>query len=137
MIENVRCDLNIALMNELAIIFHRLGMDTKAVLEAAGTKWNFHSYTPGLVGGHCIPVELYYLVYLVMRAEETGYPLQVILAGRAINDSMPRYVAQMAIIWLMLLERRSKGQSCCSWDLPTKRVSLILGNHRLRRYYLS
>jgi len=93
-IENVQRDLNIALMNELAIIFHRLGMDTHAVLEAAETKWNFHKYTPGLVGGHCIPVDPY---YLVMKAEETGYHPQVILAGRAINDSMPRYVAQMAI----------------------------------------
>ncbi|MFY9404992.1 MAG: nucleotide sugar dehydrogenase, partial [Candidatus Methanoculleus thermohydrogenotrophicum] len=86
-IENVQRDLNIALMNELSIIFRKMGIDTKAVLEAAGTKWNFHNYRPGLVGGHCIPVDPYYLVY---KAEELGYHPQVILAGRAINDSMPK-----------------------------------------------
>lgn len=93
-IENIQRDLNIALMNELSIIFHRMGIDTKAVLEAAGTKWNFHNYRPGLVGGHCIPVDPYYLVY---KAEEIGYHPQVILAGRAINDSMPKHVADIAI----------------------------------------
>ena len=93
-IENVQRDLNIALMNELTLIFHRMGLDTRAVLDAAGTKWNFHRYTPGLVGGHCIPVDPYYLVH---RAEELGYHPRVILAGRAINDSMPEYVALMAI----------------------------------------
>jgi len=93
-IENVQRDLNIALMNELTLIFHRMGLDTGAVLEAAGTKWNFHRYTPGLVGGHCIPVDPYYLVH---KAEELGHHPQVILAGRAINDSMPRYVALMAM----------------------------------------
>jgi UDPglucose 6-dehydrogenase/UDP-N-acetyl-D-galactosamine dehydrogenase len=93
-IENIQRDLNIALMNELAIIFHRLGIDTREVLEAAGTKWNFIPFTPGLVGGHCIPVDPYYLVAL---AQEKGYHPQVILAGRSINDSMPAYVARMAI----------------------------------------
>jgi len=93
-IENVQRDINIALVNELSIIFRRMGLDTKAVLEAAGTKWNFHNYRPGLVGGHCIPVDPYYLVY---KAEELGYHPQVILAGRAINDSMPRHVADIAI----------------------------------------
>lgn len=93
-IENVQRDLNIALMNELSIIFRKMGIDTKAVLEAAGTKWNFHNYRPGLVGGHCIPVDPYYLVY---KAEELGYHPQVILAGRAINDSMPKHVADIAI----------------------------------------
>ena len=93
-IENVQRDLNIALMNELSIIFRKMGLDTKAVLEAAGTKWNFHNYRPGLVGGHCIPVDPYYLVY---KAEELGYHPQVILAGRAINDSMPKQVADIAI----------------------------------------
>lgn len=93
-IENVQRDLNIALMNELSIIFRKMGLDTKAVLEAAGTKWNFHNYRPGLVGGHCIPVDPYYLVY---KAEELGYHPQVILAGRAINDSMPKHVANIAI----------------------------------------
>lgn len=93
-IENVQRDLNIALMNELSLIFHRMELDTGAVLDAAGTKWNFHRYTPGLVGGHCIPVDPYYLVH---KAEELRYHPQVILAGRAINDSMPGYVALMAI----------------------------------------
>ncbi len=93
-IENVQRDLNIALMNELSIIFRKMGIDTKAVLDAAGTKWNFHNYRPGLVGGHCIPVDPYYLVY---KAEELGYHPQVILAGRAINDAMPKHVAEIAI----------------------------------------
>ncbi|MCQ1538180.1 nucleotide sugar dehydrogenase [Methanocalculus taiwanensis] len=93
-IENVQRDLNIALMNELSIIFDKMGLETKAVLEAAATKWNFHRYRPGLVGGHCIPVDPY---YLVNKAQELGYHPQVILAGRAINDAMPRHVAQMAI----------------------------------------
>ena len=93
-IENVQRDLNIALMNELSIIFRKMGLETKAVLEAAGTKWNFHNYRPGLVGGHCIPVDPYYLVY---KAEELGYHPQVILAGRAINDAMPKQVAEIAI----------------------------------------
>ncbi|KDE54384.1 nucleotide sugar dehydrogenase [Methanoculleus sp. MH98A] len=93
-IENVQRDLNIALMNELSIIFQKMGIDTKAVLEAARTKWNFHNYRPGLVGGHCIPVDPYYLVY---KAEELGYHPQVILAGRAINDAMPKHVAEIAI----------------------------------------
>jgi UDPglucose 6-dehydrogenase/UDP-N-acetyl-D-galactosamine dehydrogenase len=93
-IENVQRDINIALVNELSIIFRKMGLDTKAVLEAAGTKWNFHNYRPGLVGGHCIPVDPYYLVY---KAEELGYHPQVILAGRAINDSMPKHVAEIAI----------------------------------------
>jgi UDPglucose 6-dehydrogenase/UDP-N-acetyl-D-galactosamine dehydrogenase len=93
-IENIQRDLNIALVNELSIIFERLGLDTHAVLTAAGTKWNFHSYRPGLVGGHCIPVDPY---YLVMKSEELGYHPQVILAGRTINDSMPKYVSDMTI----------------------------------------
>lgn len=93
-IENIQRDLNIALMNELAIIFSKMGLDTKAVLDAASTKWNFNRYTPGLVGGHCIPVDPYYLVY---KARELGYHAQVILAGRAINDSMPSFVADMTV----------------------------------------
>jgi len=93
-IENVQRDLNIALMNELAIIFNKMGLDTKAVLDAASTKWNFHHYKPGLVGGHCIPVDPYYLVY---KAKELDYRPQVILAGRSINDYMPKYVAELTI----------------------------------------
>lgn len=93
-IENIQRDLNIALMNELSLIFHKMGIDTQEVIKAAGTKWNFHQYRPGLVGGHCIPVDPYYLVH---KAQELGYHPQVILAGRAINDSMPGHVADMAI----------------------------------------
>jgi UDP-N-acetyl-D-galactosamine dehydrogenase len=89
-IENTQRDLNIALMNELAIIFHKLGIDTSEVLAAAGTKWNFLPFRPGLVGGHCIGVDPY---YLTNRAEEVGYHPQVILAGRRINDGMGEYVA--------------------------------------------
>lgn len=93
-IENIQRDINIALMNELSLIFHKMGLDTKDVLEAAGTKWNFHKYTPGLVGGHCIPVDPYYLVY---KARELGHHPQVILAGRAVNDHMPKHVAELAV----------------------------------------
>jgi UDP-N-acetyl-D-glucosamine/UDP-N-acetyl-D-galactosamine dehydrogenase len=93
-IENIQRDLNIALMNELSLIFAKLGLSTKDVLAAAATKWNFHRYSPGLVGGHCIPVDPYYLVY---KARELGYHSQVILAGRAINDYMPEHVAEMTI----------------------------------------
>ncbi len=93
-IENVQRDLNIALVNELSIIFSKMGLDTKSVLDAAATKWNFHRYAPGMVGGHCIPVDPYYLVY---RAKELGYHPQVILAGRSINDSMPKLVAEMTV----------------------------------------
>ena len=93
-IENVQRDLNIALVNELSLIFARMGLSTKDVLDAAATKWNFHRYSPGLVGGHCIPVDPYYLVY---KAKELDYHPQVILAGRAINDHMPKHIAQMAI----------------------------------------
>jgi len=93
-IENVQRDLNIALVNELSLIFAKMGIDTRAVLDAASTKWNFHRYSPGMVGGHCIPVDPYYLVH---RARELGYHPQVILAGRAINDSMPKVVAEMTV----------------------------------------
>jgi UDP-N-acetyl-D-galactosamine dehydrogenase len=93
-IENTQRDLNIALMNELAIIFHRLGIDTTEVLEAAGTKWNFLPFRPGLVGGHCIGVDPYYLTH---KAEKLGYHPQVILAGRRINDSMGKYIAEQTV----------------------------------------
>lgn len=93
-IENIQRDLNIALVNELSLIFDKLGLSTKDVLDTAATKWNFHRYFPGLVGGHCIPVDPYYLVY---KARELGYHPQVILAGRAINDCMPKHVAQMSV----------------------------------------
>ena len=90
-IENSQRDINIAFMNELSIIFNKLGIDTKAVLAAAGTKWNFLKFAPGLVGGHCIGVDPYYLTY---KAEQIGYHSQVILAGRRINDDMGKYVAE-------------------------------------------
>lgn len=90
-IENSQRDINIAFMNELSIIFNRMGIDTQAVLRAAGTKWNFLNFTPGLVGGHCIGVDPYYLTY---KAEEHGYHSQIILSGRRINDDMGRYVAE-------------------------------------------
>jgi UDP-N-acetyl-D-galactosamine dehydrogenase len=93
-IENTQRDLNIALINELSVIFARLGIDTLDVLEAAGSKWNFLPFRPGLVGGHCIGVDPYYLTH---KAEEVGYHPQVILAGRRINDNMARYVARNTI----------------------------------------
>ena len=93
-IENTQRDLNIALMNELSLIFNRMGIDTLEVLEAAGTKWNFLPFRPGLVGGHCIGVDPYYLTH---KAEMLGYQPQVILAGRRINDSMGKYVAEQTV----------------------------------------
>lgn len=93
-IENSQRDINIAFMNELSIIFNKMGIDTKAVLEAAGTKWNFLKFQPGLVGGHCIGVDPYYLTY---KAEQMGYHSQIILSGRRINDDMGKYVAESLI----------------------------------------
>jgi nucleotide sugar dehydrogenase len=93
-IENTQRDVNIALMNELAVIFHRMGIDTRDVLAAAGTKWNFLKFQPGLVGGHCIGVDPYYLTH---RAEQLGHIPEVILAGRRINDTMGQYVAQETV----------------------------------------
>jgi len=93
-IENTQRDLNIALVNELRIIFHRLGIDSEEVLEAAGTKWNFQNFRPGLVGGHCISVDPYYLTY---KAQEIGYHPEVILAGRRINDEMGTYISERVV----------------------------------------
>jgi len=93
-IENTQRDLNIALMNELAIIFNRIGIDTLEVLQAAGSKWNFLPFRPGLVGGHCIGVDPYYLTY---KAEMLGYHPEVILAGRRINDNMGKFIAEQTI----------------------------------------
>lgn len=101
-IENVQRDLNIALMNELSKIFAMMGIDTHAVLEAAGTKWNFHRYYPGLVGGHCIGVDPYYLTH---RALQLGYHPEVILAGRRINDSMSHYVGEQTICAMVRMKR--------------------------------
>jgi UDP-N-acetyl-D-galactosamine dehydrogenase len=105
-IENTQRDLNIALMNELALIFDRMGIRTRDVLDAAGTKWNFLRFTPGLVGGHCIGVDPY---YLTAKAEALGYHPEVILAGRRINDDMGRYVAQRTIKLLREQDRAIKG----------------------------
>jgi UDP-N-acetyl-D-glucosamine/UDP-N-acetyl-D-galactosamine dehydrogenase len=105
-IENTQRDLNIALVNELSIIFDRLGLDTLEVLEAAGTKWNFLPFRPGLVGGHCIGVDPYYLTH---KAEMTGYHPQVILAGRRINDSMAKFVAESTVKCLVRAGRRVSG----------------------------
>jgi UDPglucose 6-dehydrogenase/UDP-N-acetyl-D-galactosamine dehydrogenase len=116
-IENIQRDLNIALMNELSMIFAKLGIDTEEVLKAAGTKWNFHTYRPGMVGGHCIPVDPY---YLVKRAKEVGYHPQVILAGRSINDSMPKYVANLAIKGLNKAGKKIKGSNVLIMGLTYK-----------------
>ncbi|KAF5417599.1 MAG: UDP-N-acetyl-D-mannosamine dehydrogenase [Candidatus Methanophagaceae archaeon] len=116
-IENIQRDLNIALMNELTLIFHKVGLDTNSVLEAAGTKWNFQPYKPGLVGGHCIPVDPYYLVY---KAKELGYHPQVILAGRAINDYMPKHIAEMAIKGLNEVGKVIKGSKVLILGLTYK-----------------
>ena len=104
-IENCQRDINIAFMNELSIIFNRMGIDTKSVLEAAGTKWNFLKFQPGLVGGHCIGVDPYYLTY---KAEMLGYHSQIILAGRRINDDMGKYVAENCVKCLIAADKNVK-----------------------------
>jgi UDP-N-acetyl-D-glucosamine/UDP-N-acetyl-D-galactosamine dehydrogenase len=105
-IENSQRDINIAFMNELSIIFNKMGIDTKAVLEAAGTKWNFLKFTPGLVGGHCIGVDPYYLTY---KAEQMGYHSQIILAGRQINDDMGKYVAENTVKKMIKANKNING----------------------------
>jgi UDP-N-acetyl-D-galactosamine dehydrogenase len=116
-IENVQRDLNIALMNEFSMIFSKLGIDTEEVLKAAETKWNFNHYRPGLVGGHCIPVDPY---YLVKKAKEVGYHPQVILAGRSINDSMPKYIAEMTVKGLNKVGKTIKGSDVLIMGLTYK-----------------
>lgn len=105
-IENSQRDINIAFMNELSIIFNKMGIDTQSVLKAAGTKWNFLNFSPGLVGGHCIGVDPYYLTY---KAEMMGYHSQIILAGRRINDDMGKYVAENCVKNLVAAEKAVKG----------------------------
>ncbi|PAB59395.1 nucleotide sugar dehydrogenase [Anaeromicrobium sediminis] len=105
-IENSQRDINIAFMNELSIVFNKMGIDTKAVLEAAGTKWNFLKFTPGLVGGHCIGVDPYYFIY---KAEELGYHSQIILSGRRINDGMGKFVAENTVKKLIQADKQIKG----------------------------
>lgn len=112
-IENSQRDINIAFMNELSIIFNKMGIDTKSVLDAAGTKWNFLRFSPGLVGGHCIGVDPYYLTY---KAEQLGYHSQIILSGRRINDDMGKYVAENLV------------KSLIRADIPVKNAKVaILG----------
>ena len=105
-IENSQRDINIAFMNELSIIFNKMGIDTKSVLEAAGTKWNFLKFYPGLVGGHCIGVDPYYLTY---KAEQLGYHSQIILSGRRINDDMGKYCAENLVKQLIKADRPVKS----------------------------
>lgn len=105
-IENSQRDINIAFMNELSIIFNKMGIDTQSVLKAAGTKWNFLDFYPGLVGGHCIGVDPYYLTY---KAEELGYHSQIILAGRRINDDMGKYVAENVVKNLIAADKPVKN----------------------------
>ena len=137
-IENTQRDLNIALMNELALIFHRLGIDTKSVLDAAGTKWNFLKFTPGLVGGHCIGVDPY---YLTSKAESVGYHPQVILSGRRINNGMGKFIAEQTMKRLSQLARPVNDLKVAVLgltfkenvpDLRNSRVPDII--HELREY---
>lgn len=116
-IENSQRDINIAFMNELSIIFNKLGIDTKSVLKAAGTKWNFLNFTPGLVGGHCIGVDPYYLTY---KAEEIGYHSQIILAGRKINDNMGKYVAENTVKLMIKANKQIKGAKVAILGLTFK-----------------
>lgn len=116
-IENTQRDINIALMNELSLIFHKMDINTSDVLAAAGTKWNFLKFTPGLVGGHCIGVDPYYLVH---KAKQLGYESQVITAGRKINDYMPEYVAQLTIDGLKEAGKQIKGAKILVMGLTFK-----------------
>ncbi len=109
-IENTQRDVNIALINELALIFNRLGIDTEEVLEAAGTKWNFLPFRPGLVGGHCIGVDPYYLTH---KAQEIGYHPEMILAGRRINDSMGGYVVSQLVKHMTKRTHSGAGLARC------------------------
>jgi len=126
-IENTQRDLNIALMNELSLIFHRVGIDTLEVLEAAGTKWNFLPFRPGLVGGHCIGVDPYYLTH---KAEMLGYFPQVILAGRRINDGMGKYIAEQTVKHLIQAGSPVKGADVVLLGLTFKENVPDLRNSR-------
>ena len=127
-IENTQRDLNIALINELALIFNRLGIDTEEVLQAAGTKWNFLPFRPGLVGGHCISVDPY---YLTQKAQDVGYNPEVILAGRRINDDMGRYVAEQVIKLMMLRKIQVSGSRVLVLGLAFKEDCPDLRNSRV------
>ncbi|MDD5177479.1 MAG: nucleotide sugar dehydrogenase [Sterolibacterium sp.] len=127
-IENTQRDLNIALMNELAIIFEKIGIDTLEVLQAAGTKWNFLPFRPGLVGGHCIGVDPYYLTH---KAEMLGYHPQVILAGRRINDGMASYVAKMTVQNMIRQGACNKGDTVVVLGLTFKEDCPDLRNSKV------
>jgi UDP-N-acetyl-D-galactosamine dehydrogenase len=127
-IENTQRDLNIALMNELAIIFERVGIDTQEVLNAAGSKWNFLPFRPGLVGGHCIGVDPYYLTH---KAEMLGYHPEVILAGRRINDGMPAYVAQQTVKQMIANGTNIKGAKVVVLGLTFKENCSDLRNSKV------
>ncbi len=127
-IENTQRDLNIALMNELALIFHKIGIDTLEVLQAAGTKWNFLPFRPGLVGGHCIGVDPYYLTH---KADKLGYHPQVILAGRRINDGMGKYVAEQTVKNLIRGGSSVKGAKVAVLGLTFKENCPDLRNSRV------
>ncbi|MTI46837.1 MAG: nucleotide sugar dehydrogenase [Firmicutes bacterium] len=116
-IENSQRDINIAFMNELSIIFNKMGIDTKAVLKAAATKWNFLNFFPGLVGGHCIGVDPYYLTY---KAEEMGYHSQIILSGRKINDDMGKYVAENTVKKMIKLNKQINGSKVAVFGITFK-----------------
>ena len=127
-IENTQRDLNIALMNELAVIFHKIGIDTLEVLEAAGSKWNFLPFRPGLVGGHCIGVDPYYLTH---KAEMLGHHPQVILAGRRINDSMGKYIAEQTIKQMIAANLPVKGADVIVLGLTFKENCPDLRNSKV------
>lgn len=127
-IENTQRDLNIALMNELALIFDKLDIDTNEVLEAAGTKWNFLKFKPGLVGGHCIGVDPYYLTH---KAEMLGYHPQVILAGRRINDSMGKYIAEVTVKKMIAAGSVIRGSSVNVLGLTFKEDCADLRNSKV------
>jgi len=127
-IENTQRDLNIALMNELAVIFHKMGIDTLSVLKAAGTKWNFIKMHPGLVGGHCIGVDPYYLTF---KAEELGYHPQVILAGRKINDEMGKYIAEQTVKMLIEAKKAVKGSKVMVMGITFKENIRDIRNSRV------
>lgn len=127
-IENTQRDLNIALMNELAIVFDKIGIDTAEVLEAAGTKWNFLKFKPGLVGGHCIGVDPYYLTH---KAEMLGYHPQVILAGRRINDGMASYIAKMTVQGMIRQGGCAKGDTVIVLGLTFKEDCADLRNSKV------
>jgi UDP-N-acetyl-D-galactosamine dehydrogenase len=131
-IENIQRDLNIALINELAIIFNRMGLDTKAVLDAAATKWNFLPFQPGLVGGHCIGVDPYYLTF---KAQSIGYHPEVILSGRRINDNMGKYIADHTIKQLIKSGRPVKKSKILILGLTFKENIRDIRNTRVIDIY--